>query len=62
MPGVKQCEIVLHQRYHFADDTKLINSIRSSNDSKDLQHAINSISIWCKPWEPNLNKNLCAAI
>ena len=48
--------------YQFADDTKILKSIQSSNDSMKLQRDIDSLSEWCKKWFLTLNEDKCAAI
>ena len=46
----------------FADDTKLLKSIQTFNDSLDLQKDIDSMVDWCREWKFSLNENKCAAI
>ena len=46
----------------FADDTKLVKSIQTFNDSLDLQKDIDSMVDWCREWKLSLNENKCAAI
>ena len=46
----------------FAENTKLVKPVLTSNDQSDLQEDILSISEWYKTWNLNLNKDKCAVI
>ena len=48
--------------YLFADDTKVLKSIQSFNDSLDLQRDIDSLVEWCREWKLSLNEIKCAAV
>ena len=46
----------------FSDDTKLIKSMQTFNDSLDLQEDIDSMVDWCREWRLSLNGSKCATI
>ncbi len=41
--------------YLFADDTKLVKCITSTEDQLELQTDINQLSSWCATWNMQLN-------
>lgn len=43
----------------FADDTKLANLARNSDDQKQMQKAIDDLVIWSKKWGMAFNKDKC---
>ena len=56
-------EVISHfSIYLFADDSKLVKSIRSMVDSTLLQKDINSLEQWCRTWNLSLNIKKCAAL
>ena len=43
----------------FADDTKLLKSVVTSNDCTQLQLDLTSLEQWCSTWRLNLNQHKC---
>ena len=43
----------------FADDTKLVKCITSTEDQLELQTDINQLSSWCTTWNMQLNEGKC---
>ena len=43
----------------FADDTKLLKSVVTSNDCTQLQLDLTSLEQWCNTWRLNLNQHKC---
>ena len=48
--------------YLFADDTKLIKSIRGINDSLLMQSDVDSLHRWCEQWKLKLNASKCQTL
>ena len=43
----------------YADDAKLYRTIKTRNDSQELQMALNGVKDWCDKWLLKLNVNKC---
>ena len=48
--------------YLFADDTKLIKSIRGINDRLLMQSDVDSLHRWCEQWKLKLNASKCQTL
>ncbi len=43
----------------FADDTKLLQTIHSEENSIQLQSDLNEVTNWCKKWNLSMNRSKC---
>ena len=48
--------------YLFADDTKLLKSIKHHNESDELQEDIDSLLSWCSDWNMSLHPGNCVVL
>ena len=55
-------DVVKSTMFLFADDTKLINRIRSISDAIDLQRDVSQMDIWSSKWLIKFNLTKCHVI
>ena len=52
-------DVVKSKIYLFADDTKVLNKIKTMDDSLSLQEDINALGEWSKDWLLQFNLDKC---